>query len=107
MRLDPSTPGAGWAIGVGRYSEGSLQWYRFFSYSPRPRKQFVRDGLRVVQTRDPDPVEAVALDRDQRVVRVVTRGGTPEEWELAMSPDSVTGLLAWLEAAPPGARRAD
>ena len=30
-----------------------------------------------------------------------------DDWELAMSPDSLTGLLSWLEAAPPGVRRGD
>ena len=28
-----------------------------------------------------------------------------DERELAMSPESLTGLLSWLEAAPPGVRR--
>ena len=35
----------------------------------------------------------------------VTLDGEQQEWELAMSPDSLTGLLSWLEAAPPGLSR--
>lgn len=109
VRLRTTTPGAGWSLGVGRYTEGSLEWFRFFSLSTRPRCAFVRNDVNVVETRDPDPVEAVSLYAGQRIVRIepVTSGrdtGLADEgpWDLAMSPGSLTGLLSWLEAAPPG-----
>ncbi|HLL63374.1 MAG TPA: DUF2550 domain-containing protein [Propionibacteriaceae bacterium] len=107
LRVRVTTPGAGWVLGVCRYSEGILEWFRFFSYSPRPRMRFSRSELRVLETRDPDPVEAVALSSDQTVVRVASPGHPGEVIELAMSADSLTGLLSWLEAAPPGVRRFD
>ena len=107
LRLRVTTPGAGWVLGVCRYSEGILEWFRFFSYSPRPRMKFSRSELRVLETRDPDPVEAVALSSDQTVVRVESPGHPGEVIELAMSAESLTGLLSWLEAAPPGVRRFD
>lgn len=107
LRLRLTTPGAGWVLGVCRYSEGILEWFRFFSYSPRPRLTFLRSELKVLETRDPDPVEAVALSSDQTVVRIEAPGHDGEVWELAMSSDSLTGLLSWLEAAPPGVRRFD
>ena len=108
LRLRVTTPGAGWVLGVCRYGErGVLEWFRFFSYSPRPRMRFSRSELRVLETRDPDPVEAVALSSDQTVVRVASPGQSDEVIELAMSADSLTGLLSWLEAAPPGVRRFD
>jgi len=106
LRLNMMTPGTGWALGVGRYNEGILEWFRFFSYALRPHKVFDRAVVRVLETRDPDLVEAVALSSDHRVLRLETRvASTDQEWELAMSPDSLTGLLSWLEAAPPGLRR--
>ena len=107
LRLRVTTPGAGWVLGVCRYGEGLLEWFRFFSYSPRPRLTFQRSELRVVETRDPDAVEAVALSSgaDQMVVRVEAPGRPGQYWELAMSAESLTGLLSWLEAAPPGVRR--
>lgn len=106
LRLHTSTPGTGWVLGVARYREDLLQWYRFFSYSWRPRMTFERNVVRVLESRDPDPVEAVSLYADQRIVRFeLDRDGIPQAWELAMSPDSLTGLLAWLEAAPPGLHR--
>ena len=106
LRLRIRTPGAGWVLGVGRYSEGILEWFRFFSYSLRPRMVFPRRSVRVLETRIPDPVEAVALNTDEKVLRIEMHDGRGEaEWELAMSEESLTGLLSWLEAAPPGVRR--
>lgn len=99
LRLRTSTPGAGWVLGVGRYNGGRLEWFRFFSFSVRPRHTFPRGEVRVVETRDPDPVEAVSLTADSRVLALEVGSQTRE---LAMSEDSVLGLLAWLEAAPPG-----
>jgi Protein of unknown function (DUF2550) len=94
VRLRDSTPSAGWALGVARYNGERLEWFRFFSYASRPRASFHRPDT---------PVEALSLYAGQRVVQI--RARTVEEiaeWELAMSPDSLTGLLSWLEAAPPG-----
>jgi hypothetical protein len=106
LRLRITTPGAGWVLGVGRYSEGILEWFRYFSYSLRPKMVFPRRNVRVLETRMPDPVEAVALSAGEKVLRLEMQDGHSEaEWELAMSQDSLTGLLSWLEAAPPGVRR--
>ncbi len=106
LRLNVSTPGAGWALGVGRYNEGILEWFRFFSYSPRPRVVFERCTVQVRETREPDPIEAVALNSDNRVLRLeVPSGQERRDWELAMNADSLTGLLSWLEAAPPGGQQ--
>ena len=106
LRLRMRTPGVGWVLGVGRYSEGILEWFRYFSYSLRPRMVFPRRNVRVLETRMPDPVEAVALNADEKVLRIEMQDGhTETQWELAMSEESLTGLLSWLEAAPPGVRR--
>ena len=97
-------------LGVARYSEGSLEWFRFFSFSLRPRVVFRRGTFDVLDTREPTPVEALALNADQRVILIEsTDVSNPAgwEWELAMSPESLTGLLSWLEAAPPGVRILD
>ena len=106
MRLHEDSSAGGWALGVARYNHGLLEWFRFFSYSLRPRLTFPRGEVRVVESRDPGVAEAVALGANQRVIRVETVAETTTpQWELAMSPDSLTGLLSWLEAAPPGLRR--
>ena len=101
LRLRTTTPSAGWVLGVARYSQDRLEWFRFFSYSARPRRRFRRGQVRVVETRDPDPVEAVALYSGQRVVTLEERrGDRVVSSDLAMGGESVTGLLSWLEAAP-------
>ena len=103
MRLGRSTPGAGWVLGLARYNAEKLEWFRFFSYSARPRKTFLRSEVRILQSRDPDPVEAVALYAGQRVVVLEEQqASTVRVWDLAMGSGSLTGLLSWLEAAPPG-----
>ncbi|MGI3782084.1 MAG: DUF2550 domain-containing protein [Janthinobacterium lividum] len=99
LRLRTSTPGAGWVLGVGRYHGGRLEWFRFFSFAVRPRETFPRNRVRVVDSRDPDAVEAVSLTAESRILALEVG---PQTCELAMSEDSVLGLLAWLEAAPPG-----
>jgi hypothetical protein len=104
VRLKTSTPGAGWVLGMARYNAEMLEWFRFFSYSTRPRKSFLRTEVRVVTSRDPDAVEAVALYAGQRIVELEEQGpgearGVP--WEIAMGEESLTGFLSWLEAAPP------
>ncbi len=36
LRLRVTTPGAGWVLGVCRYSEGILEWFRFSPTRPAP-----------------------------------------------------------------------
>ncbi|MET1005007.1 MAG: DUF2550 domain-containing protein [Propionibacteriaceae bacterium] len=103
LRLRTSTPGAGWALGVARYNAENLEWFRFFSYSYRPRRTFVRNEVNVLDNREPDAVEAVSLYAGQRIVRLQTTSvSSVHVSDLAMSQESLTGLLSWLEAAPPG-----
>lgn len=104
VRLTTSTPGAGWVLGMARYNAEVLEWFRFFSYSTRPRKSFQRSDIRVLTNREPDSVEAVALYSGQRIVELEEQdagelAGHP--WQIAMGMESLTGFLSWLEAAPP------
>lgn len=103
LRLHHTGPGTGWATGVARYDGEKLEWYRTFSFSVRPRLVLQRDTTSAVGLRGPDAAEAVVLFGDDQVIRLTS--SVPRhtrEWELAMSPASVTGLQSWLEAAPPG-----
>jgi len=101
LRLTTATPGAGWALGVARYSGDNLEWFRVFSPSLRPKVIFPRSISHAGAQRDPDPIEALTL-ADQRILAMEFTDG--DSWELAMSVASLTGLLSWLESAPPGAR---
>ncbi|MFI6943368.1 DUF2550 domain-containing protein [Streptomyces sp. NPDC050418] len=93
--------GKGWSYGVARYSGDRIEWFRVFSYAPRPRRVLERAAIEVVDRRAPDGDEEVALLSDAIVLGCTHRG---TRLELAMSEDALTGFLAWLEAAPPGQR---
>ncbi|QGN35392.1 DUF2550 family protein [Microlunatus sp. Gsoil 973] len=101
-----TTPSTGWVLGVARYGGDDLEWFRFFSLAWWPKYTFRRSEVSILEHRAPTAAEAVALYADQEVVSVTTGSGDNFEYrDLAMSPDSLTGMLSWLEAAPPGINR--
>ncbi|MHB6909716.1 DUF2550 domain-containing protein [Streptomyces sp. DB-54] len=93
--------GKGWIYGVARYNGDRIEWFRVFSYAPRPRRLLERSAIEVLERRTPQGEEELALLSDS-IVLACAVGGT--RVELAMSEDALTGFLAWLEAAPPGQR---
>jgi hypothetical protein len=99
LRLSNSAPGTGWVLGVARYNGPHLEWFRTFSLSVHPRKVFDCSAIEAGAQRDPAPDEAALLMNDQRIIELRRIDG--RAWELAMSPDSITGLLSWIDAAPP------
>jgi len=101
VRVRSGRAGRGWVLGLGRYTGGNLEWFRIFSLSPRPRLTYKRSELEYVGRRDPAGVEAYSLYSGHVVVSCRTPSGP---LEVAMSPEALTGFLAWLEAAPPGRR---
>ncbi len=101
VRVRSARAGRGWILGVGRYSGDLLEWFRVFSPALRPKRVFRRSELEYVGRRDPGGVEAYSLYSGHIVVTCKTPAGP---LEVAMSPEALTGFLAWLEAAPPGQR---
>ncbi|WP_329455605.1 DUF2550 domain-containing protein [Streptomyces sp. NBC_01497] len=97
----PDPSGKGWVYGVARYNGDQINWFRVFSYAPRPRRSLERSAIEVVARRAPEGEEEMALLSDAVVLACRHRG---VQLELAMSDDALTGFLAWLEAAPPGQR---
>ena len=93
--------GKGWVLGLGRYREDSLEWFRIFSPLPGPSWSWGRNDLSFVSQREPRRSEEHALYAGHVVVMCSTPRG---EVELAMGPSSLTGLQSWLEAGPPGSR---
>lgn len=100
VRLRTTTPGTGWVLGVARYRDDRLEWFPSFSLSLRPRLVFDRPFTRTRGQRQPDQYESLLLMDDQRVIRL--QRATADSWELSMAHEALTGLLSWLEAAPPG-----
>jgi hypothetical protein len=101
LRESASAEGRGWVLGMGRYRENSLEWFRIFSPVPRPRRTWRRNDLSVLSQRAPEGPEHFSLYAGHVVVVCRTPRG---EAEFAMSPSSLTGLQSWLEAGPPGSR---
>lgn len=100
VRLRTTTPGTGWVLGVARYRDDRLEWFPSFSLSLRPRLVFERPLTRTRGQRQPDQYESLLLMDDQRVIRL--QRAEADSWELSMAHEALTGLLSWLEAAPPG-----
>lgn len=105
MRIPPkstSSGARGWQLGLGRYNGAKLEWFRVFSFLPRPREVFDR-SLEVVSRRKPHGAEAFSLYAGHIVLAV--RLDTGRMIEIAMSERALTAFLAWTEAAPPGQDR--
>ncbi|MBW1601469.1 DUF2550 domain-containing protein [Streptomyces sp. JJ66] len=100
--VEASEPtGRGWSYGIARYRGDRVEWFRVFSYAPRPRRLLERESVEVLERRVPKGEEELALLSGAVVLVCRLRGARVE---LAMSEDALTGFLAWLEAAPPGQR---
>ena len=90
---------SGWSFAVGRYRELTVELYRVFSYSPRPRTSLARRGFDVVGRREAAGEETRTLLPGWSVLECSAGG---QAVELAMSPESMMAFLTWVEAAPPG-----
>ncbi len=105
-------PGGSWRLGVASYRREELCWFGVFGVSMRPEEVFPRRDLVVASRRMPTDAEASILGPGMIVLECSfgvggTEGGTEAGTEggtveLAVSESALTGLLAWLEAAPPG-----
>ncbi len=98
-----------WRLGVVSYHGDELSWYDTLGVLLRPERVFHRRQLTIVSRRAALASEAGTLGPDHVVVEVRTRPpGTPDApVELAMTEQALTGLLAWLEASPPGSHLQD
>ncbi len=112
-----------WRFGLASYQREELCWFGIFGLSMRPHEVFPRRDLTVVSRRLPTDAEAATLGPGMIVVECKlgedsaqlgspVAGGAPDAAagaadqggtvELALGEAALTGLLAWLEAAPPG-----
>ena len=98
-RVRQGTAGRGWLLGLGRYSGKSLEWFRYFSLWPGPKRVLLRSEVTFAGSREPEGVEQMSLYPEHVIISCTTRRGTIE---LAMSPASLMGFQSWLESGPPG-----
>ncbi len=91
--------GGPWRLGLASYQREELCWFGVFGLSLRPHEIFPRRDLGVVSRRLPSDAEAATLGPGMIVVECKLG---EDSVELAMGEAALTGLLSWLEAAPPG-----
>jgi hypothetical protein len=124
------SPNGSWRLGVASYQREELCWFGALGVSMRPDVVFPRRDLAVVSRRLPTAAEAAILGPGMIVVEcrlgedsesagparagpapagpapagpaLAGAPGQSRTVELAMGEAALTGLLAWLEAAPPG-----
>ena len=109
------SPNGSWRLGLASYQREELCWFGALGLSMRPDVVFPRRDLVVVSRRLPTEAEAATLGPGMIVVECqlgedsespgLALAGTPGQnrtVELAMGEAALTGLLACLEAAPPG-----
>jgi hypothetical protein len=103
LRVPRRTGGQRWVLGVARYTGDYLEWFPVFSASFRPRLRLHRTDAQVVSQRSPSTDEVASLYGGSKIVTLRVASARSER-ELAMSAASMTGLMSWLESAPPGQR---
>ncbi|ALE92577.1 hypothetical protein AOC05_10115 [Arthrobacter alpinus] len=86
-----------WAMGVCRYQESDLEWFRLLSLSPVPRLRMVRSSIVMVGRRAPAEAELTRVPPDVVIVMLEYNGA---DVLLAMKFGAYTGLSSWLEAGP-------
>jgi hypothetical protein len=86
-----------WSVGVAWYGSDVLLWYRGLSFAVRPHERLSRAVVQITGQRSARR-DDLALPADLVVVECATSDGPRE---LAMDRSTVTGLLSWLESAPP------
>jgi hypothetical protein len=100
--------GGPWRLGVASYQREELCWFSAFRVSMRPEETFPRRDLTVVSRRLPNDAEEASLGPGMVVVECQLGDDPPGSGELAaavelaLAESALTGLLSWLEAAPPG-----
>lgn len=91
--------GEAWYLGLGRYHHERLEFFRAFSFAPRPKYVFERGSIAVLDRRHPTEDEAYAIHGGFVVIEVFTDSNVSL---MALPPSALTGMLAWLESMPPG-----
>ena len=99
-------PGGSWRLGIASYQLDEFSWYRIFGFSMRPEQVFLRRDLAVAARRPLTEEEVTVLGPGRLVAECqLTGSGGVTSVDLALAESALTGLLVWLEGAPPGSHR--
>lgn len=99
LRREPGHDAGGWMLGVARYEDDRLDWFRLFAVGLRPGRSFARTRLLIVNRRPPIGAEGYTLTPGSLIVEC-SYGALSVEF--AMSEQAANGFATWLESVPPG-----
>ncbi|WP_041684543.1 DUF2550 domain-containing protein [Renibacterium salmoninarum] len=86
-----------WQMGVCRYQDRDLEWFRLLSLNPRPQYSYRRSSLELLGRRHPSEAERPLVQPDSVIVLLRYEG---QDFSMAMKFDAYAGLSSWLEAGP-------
>lgn len=104
---EPDLSGKGWVYGVARYSEDRINWFRVFSYAPRPRRVLERSAIEVVARRLPEGEEEARTALRRRGARLSPWGDPPGAGHERRRADRIPRLAGGGSARPAGQRGLD
>lgn len=88
----------GWVLGVARFSDEHLEWFRLTSYRAGPSLRISRRETVIAQRDEPSGNDAVWMPPNAIVLSLQTPDG---DQRVAVPKTALPGLLSWWESAPP------
>ncbi|MFT4200724.1 MAG: DUF2550 domain-containing protein [Gordonia sp. (in: high G+C Gram-positive bacteria)] len=101
LRPIPAAEDAGWRHGSAHYGDDTLVYYRLVTFRLGPTVTLVRSAMTIVGRRTPRGTEQEILEGMVVIELAPGADGAGGAYELAMTPDALTALQAWLESSPP------
>ena len=107
LRDAPAVGGHGWRHGVIRYVGDEARFHRLSRLRLGPDRRLSRRGLEIVGRRAPRGDEFDIMTDETVVLEVRdTAAEQQRDYEIALSRDSLTAFLSWVESRPsPRSRR--
>ncbi len=92
-----------WMLGLAQYAAGNFEWYRPINPLILPSVVLPRSALEMVEHHRPTPADRIPFLLSHEVVTLTsTVTGKWSRCQIVIDQGVLTGLMSWLEAAPPG-----
>ncbi|WP_051232521.1 DUF2550 domain-containing protein [Acidipropionibacterium thoenii] len=92
-----------WMLGVAQYCGGDFKWYRPINPLLTPSLVMHRGELAMVEHHRPTPSDDIPFLLGSQVVTLsIATGGKWSRCQVVLDQQILTGMMSWLEAAPPG-----
>lgn len=86
-----------WQMGVCRYQQSELEWFRLLSLNPLPQRRMTRSRIELIGRRSPTEAELTRVPPETVIVELEYDN---KRVEFAMKFGAYAGLCSWLEAGP-------